>query len=210
MTSGGRTRWRASVRCAERRQHPRRAVTLRLSAGAAARSSPSATAAAAARLRRRSSERRCPLSVSVEEPCGARRHEAAGDGASDAMRLIAEALRDRRPDSSGSKTLPSKKVSLPREVVAGMSAAGDAQRLGRVAPDILAVDLVDQRLDVGRRLELAPADVLGEEPGVVALEGIGRVVAPELHVQVGARGDPAVAVVDVALQAAEDVGRPAR
>src|SRR5687768_7995393 len=38
---------------------------------------------------------------------------------------------------------------------------GNAEPLGGLAPEILAVDLVDQRLDVGGRLELAPADVLG-------------------------------------------------
>src|SRR5712691_973788 len=49
----------------------------------------------------------------------------------------------------------------------------DAHFLGRLAPEILAVDLADQRLGVETRLVLAPADVLGEEPEVMALERIG-------------------------------------
>src|SRR5882757_6562290 len=48
------------------------------------------------------------------------------------------------------------------------------------APEVLAVDLVDQRLGVSARLELAPANVFGDEPLVVALERIGGVLAPEL------------------------------
>ena len=102
---------------------------------------------------------------------------AAASSHSDFDALDRQALEVGASDSSGSNTLPSKKVSLPREVDAGMSAAGDRQRLGGLAPQVLAVDLVDQRLDVGGRLELAPADVLGDEPGVVALERIGGVVA---------------------------------
>ncbi len=45
-----------------------------------------------------------------------------------------------------------------------------------VVEGIEAVQLVravDQSLDVGIRLELAPADILGDEPGIEALPGIG-------------------------------------
>ena len=87
-----------------------------------------------------------------------------------------------------------------------MSAAATDERLGGFAPQVFAVDLVDQRVDVGRGLELAPADVLGDEPGVMALERVGRVVLPELHELLGALLDAAVAVIDVALGAADDVG----
>src|SRR5712691_2137696 len=53
------------------------------------------------------------------------------------------------------------------------------------APEVLAVDLLDQRLAVERRFELAPANVLGDKPEIVALERIGGVLAPELHVLLG-------------------------
>src|SRR4051812_30963762 len=43
---------------------------------------------------------------------------------------------------------------------------GDAERLGRVAPHIFAVDLADQRLAVEARLVFAPADILRHEPEI--------------------------------------------
>src|SRR5262249_13866295 len=64
------------------------------------------------------------------------------------------------------------------------------ERLCGLAPEILAIDLAHERLGVGRRLELAPTNVLGEEPEVVTLEWIGGVLAPELHVLLGAFFDP--------------------
>src|SRR5665647_2850787 len=82
---------------------------------------------------------------------------------------------------------------------------GDAERFSGVAPDVLAVDLVDHRPDVGGGFEFAPANVLGDEPGVVALERIRRVVAPELHVLLRALFNPPIAVVDVTLGAADNV-----
>src|SRR6185295_19722216 len=57
----------------------------------------------------------------------------------------------------------------------------DVQFLGGLAPDVLAVDLADQRLGVGAGLELAPADILGEEPEVMALERVGGMLPPVLH-----------------------------
>src|SRR6478672_3356203 len=56
---------------------------------------------------------------------------------------------------------------------------GDAKLLRRVFPEILAVDLSDQRLGVEVRFVLAPADVLGQEPEIVAPERLGCLVAPE-------------------------------
>ena len=92
--------------------------------------------------------------------------------------------------------------------VAGRDVAcRDAERLGRLAPEIGAVDLVDERLGVGVRLELAPADVLGDEPQVVRLEREGGVVAPELHDPWRVLHDLAVdAVIVLALLARQDVG----
>src|SRR6266705_3597481 len=52
----------------------------------------------------------------------------------------------------------------------------DRERLCGFAPDVFAVDLVNQRLHVGLRFELAPADILGDEPKIMALEWIGGVV----------------------------------
>ena len=49
---------------------------------------------------------------------------------------------------SGSNTLPSKKVSLPREVEAGISAAATPSVLGGLFPEVFAVHLGDQRLGV--------------------------------------------------------------
>src|SRR5215211_2946888 len=57
----------------------------------------------------------------------------------------------------------------------------DAEILCRLAPEILAVHLADERLGVQRRLELAPPRVFGEEPEIMALERIGGVIAPVLH-----------------------------
>src|SRR5262245_22147718 len=73
-----------------------------------------------------------------------------------------------------------------------------AEVLGGRPPDVLAVDLLDQRIGIDVGLELAPADILGDEPGVVALERVGRVVLPEFHELFGALLDAPVAVVDVA------------
>src|SRR4029453_6988266 len=55
--------------------------------------------------------------------------------------------------------------------------SGDSHRLGSLFPEILTVDLGDQRLGVEARFILAPADVLSEEPEIVALERIGRMIA---------------------------------
>ena len=102
--------------------------------------------------------------------------------------------------------MPSKKVSLPRDFEVGISSAGTDSVLGRLAPQVLAVDLADQRLGVGAGLELAPADVLGEEPEVVALERIGGEVVPVAHdvrrVLDHLAGN---AVVELALDAVGDV-----
>jgi hypothetical protein len=76
-----------------------------------------------------------------------------------------------------------------------------AERFRRVAPQILAVDLSDQTLGVVVRLELAPANVLGEEPEVMALERIGGLVAPVLHDVRAHLDDAAGAVVELALHA---------
>ena len=103
--------------------------------------------------------------------------------------------------SSGSKTLPSKKVSLPREVEAGTLARRDAELLCRLAPEVLAVDLGDQRLGVDVCLELAPADVLGDEPEVMTLERIGGVVGPVAHHMRAVLDDAPGAVVEPALDA---------
>jgi hypothetical protein len=66
--------------------------------------------------------------------------------------------------------------------VAGRNVAcGDTERLRRLTPEIGAVDLIDEGLGIGVRVELAPAHVLGNEPQVVRLEGEGGVIAPELH-----------------------------
>src|SRR6266702_6670851 len=59
--------------------------------------------------------------------------------------------------------------------------SGNAELLGGLLPEILTVDLADQRLRVEAGFVLAPADILGEEPEVMALERIGGVVAPVLH-----------------------------
>src|SRR5713101_893879 len=49
---------------------------------------------------------------------------------------------------------------------------GNAQGLGGIAPDVLTVDLGDQRLGVIAGFIFAPADILGEEPEIVTLERI--------------------------------------
>src|SRR5439155_16059663 len=59
--------------------------------------------------------------------------------------------------------------------------SSDAERLGGLFPEILAIDLGDHRLGVEARVILAPADVLREEPEIVALERIGRMIAPVFH-----------------------------
>src|ERR1700712_3230373 len=58
---------------------------------------------------------------------------------------------------------------------------GDVELLGGLFPKVLAVDLGDQRLGVEGRVILAPADILGDEPEVVALVRIARVVRPIPH-----------------------------
>src|SRR3712207_3472140 len=58
---------------------------------------------------------------------------------------------------------------------------GHAGPGGGGAPDALAVDLADELRRVRRFRQHAPADVLREEPEVVAAEGVGGVVAPKLH-----------------------------
>ena len=58
---------------------------------------------------------------------------------------------------SGSNTLPSKKVSLPREVEVGMSAAATPSSLAASLPEVLAVDLGDQRLGVVARRRTCPS-----------------------------------------------------
>src|SRR5262245_31877347 len=50
-----------------------------------------------------------------------------------------------------------------------------------LAPKVLAVHLLDERLGIEVRFELAPADVFGEEPELVALERVGREVIPVAH-----------------------------
>src|SRR4051794_9575438 len=82
----------------------------------------------------------------------------------------------------------------------------DREFLGGGAPDVFAVDLVYEGLHVGLRFELAPADILGDEPKIMALEWIGGVIAPEFHVLFGALLDATVAVIHVALEPADDVG----
>src|SRR4026209_1615471 len=53
---------------------------------------------------------------------------------------------------------------------------GQRQRLCGIAPDIFAIHFVYERLGVRTGLELAPADVLGDEPEIVTLEWIGGVL----------------------------------
>src|ERR1041385_2351116 len=57
----------------------------------------------------------------------------------------------------------------------------DGELLGGVAPNVFAIDLRDESFRVGADLELAPADILGEEPEVVARIGIGREFIPVAH-----------------------------
>ena len=89
----------------------------------------------------------------------------------------------------------------------GNVGVGGADVLGGLAPQVLAIDLADDRLGVEVSRQLAPALVLGEEPQLVALVGIRDAALPELHQLVGALDLAAVAVVDVALDAVDDVGR---
>ena len=84
------------------------------------------------------------LRVAMDGP----RASARGPLGSDLDALDRQAIFRYAAGFSGSNTLPSKKVSLPREVEAGMSAAGDAELLGGLPPEVLAVDLGDQRLGV--------------------------------------------------------------
>src|SRR5215813_1923770 len=58
---------------------------------------------------------------------------------------------------------------------------GNAKLLGGLLPEIFTVDLGDQRLGVEAGLELAPADILGKEPEIMALERIRCVIGPEPH-----------------------------
>ncbi|CUX59944.1 conserved hypothetical protein [Agrobacterium tumefaciens str. Kerr 14] len=83
----------------------------------------------------------------------------------------------------------------------------NAEILGRRAPDILAVYLLHQRFHVRIRREFAPADVFRDEPAVMAAEGIGRMVLPELHLQTGIFERATVAVIDIALEASKNVLR---
>ena len=106
---------------------------------------------------------------------------------------------------AGSNTLPSKNFSTPRDVRLGNLRRRHLQFLRRRPPQILAVDLRDQRLEVFLARELAPSDILREEPQLVALVGIRGVVAPELHEVRAVVDDLAGAVVELALQAADDV-----
>src|SRR4029077_10305881 len=55
------------------------------------------------------------------------------------------------------------------------------ERLGRVAPKILAVDLGDQALRVVSRFIFSPTDIFGEEPEIVTLERIRGVIRPIAH-----------------------------
>src|SRR5262245_5215407 len=82
---------------------------------------------------------------------------------------------------------------------------GNTELLGGLAPHVLAVHLGDERLGVEAGLELAPPRVLGDEPQVMALERIGRVVAPVLHDVRAVLDHAAGAVVELALGAIEDV-----
>src|SRR6185295_1958445 len=72
------------------------------------------------------------------------------------------------------------------------------QLLRRRPPQVLPVDLRDQRLEVFRARELAPSDILREEPQLVALVWIRCVVAPELHQVRTVVDDPAGAVIELA------------
>src|SRR5262245_28908617 len=81
-------------------------------------------------------------------------------------------------------------LAVEEGLLAARSGSGNVGRrhrelLGGGAPEVLTVDLLDQRLAVERRLEFAPTDILGDEPEVMALERIGGVLAPELHELLG-------------------------
>src|SRR5262245_58945488 len=76
--------------------------------------------------------------------------------------------------------------------------------LRRRPPQVLAIDLRDQRLEVFLARELAPSDILREEPQLVALVWIRCVVPPELHEMRAVVDDPAGTVVELALQAVDD------
>jgi hypothetical protein len=82
---------------------------------------------------------------------------------------------------SGSNTLPSKKLSTPREVDAGMSAWRPRPVLAALRQRSSRLTLADPAFHVEVLRQVAPADVLGEEPQVVALERVGGLVFPVAH-----------------------------
>src|SRR5262249_34392857 len=83
----------------------------------------------------------------------------------------------------------------------------ETESLCGLEPEIAAVRFGHQGLGIDGRFELAPADVLGDEPGVEALPGVGdvAVIAPEFHQQIGALLDATAPIIDVAFDAADDV-----
>ena len=167
---------------------------------------------AARRRRRYRSCRATGMSCNVSREWRRVRRRALGSAGAQADALDRRGSRGRRSGFAGSKTLPSKKVSLPRDVDAGISAAATPSVLGRLAPQVLAVDLVDQRLDVGRPGSNLPQRMFSvRNQSVVALERDRRRRRARTSSECRCPRRPAaVAVVDVALDAADDVGAPAR
>src|SRR5690606_36700013 len=85
---------------------------------------------------------------------------------------------------------------------------GDADALRGFEPEIVTGGAVDERLDVERRREPAPADVLDDEPRRETFPRVRNcaVPAPELHQQAGVFRCAPVAVIDVTPETADDVG----
>src|SRR4051812_10166546 len=142
-------------------------------------------------------------SPSPREASGSRRAAARARSHLDAL--------DRQALEVGARVLGVEDLAVEEGLLAARRRFRDVgcrqrHRLGGGAPEILAVHFVYKCLGIHARLELAPADVFGDEPEIVTLERIGRVLAPEFHVLLGALLHSAVAVVHVTLQPADDVG----
>ena len=95
---------------------------------------------------------------------------------------------------------------MPREVDAGIWSAGTFSSFAAARQMSSRLTLAISALAVEADLELAPADVLGEEPEVVALERVGGEFIPVAHhlrmLLDHLAGD---AVVELALDAVRDV-----
>src|SRR5205809_704358 len=126
------------------------------------------------------------------------------------MRSLMSHPLDRQTGEIGGRILGIEDLPIEEGLYAARRSSGDligrdADRRRRPAPEVLAVDLRDQRFGVEVGWQVAPALILGQEPEIVASERIRGVIAPELHHERAVLHDLARAVVDPALGATGDV-----